>query len=263
MARINWTAFGNWEKAVSLNEKALSLDPDSLWSYAGLYNIYFALGDIAEAERWLRRAPDKPDAFQLIWPRVQLSLYRNDRELAEKWSRRYQSLVPRDWHFAHDLDLIAGRIEVVQGWVDSHHPQFLEESPRVDLEDHRTAINIARFLMMTSQAPAANRLLEEVLRGIASIPRIGAFGFGIADVQIYTLQGKREKALLKLREAVDAGWRGGSWPGQGSWWSLKEDPTLEPLHDLAEYQDLVEEIGDDMARQLEKVRAMKKAEGAF
>ena len=43
----------------------------------------------------------------------------------------------------------------------------------------------------------------------------------IKDVQIYAQRGEKQKALLALREAVDAGYRVG-W-----WWEIKLKPEME------------------------------------
>jgi hypothetical protein len=71
-------------------------------------------------------------------------------------------------------------------------------------------------------------------------------------VQIYALQGEKQKALSALRQAIDEGWRR-YW-----WYSLKQDPTLESLHDEPEYQAMVAEIEADIAAQLERVREMER-----
>jgi hypothetical protein len=81
--------------------------------------------------------------------------------------------------------------------------------------------------------------------------RVGA-AYGIADVQIYALQGEKQKALSALRQAINEGWRD-SW-----WYFLKHDPILESLHDEPEFQAMVEEIEADMAAQLERVREMER-----
>ena len=71
-------------------------------------------------------------------------------------------------------------------------------------------------------------------------------------MQIYALQGDKQKALLALRQAIDEGWRT-LW-----WYSLKQDPTLESLHDEAEFQAMVAEIEADMAAQLARVQEMER-----
>ncbi len=82
---------------------------------------------------------------------------------------------------------------------------------------------------------------------------MGFQGYWISDVQVYALQGEKQKALAALRQAIDEGWRN-SW-----WYYLKYDPTLESLHDEPEYQAMVTEIEADMAAQLERVRELEQS----
>jgi hypothetical protein len=62
--------------------------------------------------------------------------------------------------------------------------------------------------------------------------------------------------LSALQRAIDEGWRY-FW-----WYSLKQDPTLESLHDEPEFQAMVAEIEADMAAQLARVREMEQ-DGEF
>ena len=71
-------------------------------------------------------------------------------------------------------------------------------------------------------------------------------------MQIYALQGDKQKALSALRQAVDEGWRD-SWR-----YSLEHDSALESLHGEPEYQAMVAEIEADMAAQLARVREMER-----
>ncbi len=66
------------------------------------------------------------------------------------------------------------------------------------------------------------------------------------------MQGDKQKALAALRQAIDEGWRA-SW-----WYFLKQDPSLESLHDEPEYQAMIAEIETDMAAQLARVREMER-----
>jgi hypothetical protein len=98
----------------------------------------------------------------------------------------------------------------------------------------------------------ADWLLESSLQNIQQIPRLGFLGYAVADVQIYAVQGDKQKALSALQRAIDEGWRR-HW-----WYFLKYDPTLESLHGEPEFQGMVAEIEADMATQLARVREMEK-----
>jgi hypothetical protein len=107
------------------------------------------------------------------------------------------------------------------------------------------------ILSRTGERERAGRLLERSIEPIQKRPRLGGYGSGIADVQLYALRGERQKALSALRQAIDEGWRR-DW-----WYWLEKKPDLEPLHGDPEYQAMVEEIRADVATQLERVRQME------
>ena len=87
-------------------------------------------------------------------------------------------------------------------------PELTGESvPVIDNGNYWAAIDLAFVLSMTGEQDRAASLLAQSLAHIQSLPRLGAAGYGAADVQIYVQQGELEKALLTLKQAVDAGWR--------------------------------------------------------
>jgi hypothetical protein len=107
-------------------------------------------------------------------------------------------------------------------------------------------------LSKTGEQAQTDLLLNRSLQYIQTLPRLGETGYGIADVQIYALQGSKQKALTALRQAIDEGWRT-LW-----WYDLKHNPNLESLHDEPEFQAMVAEIEADMAEQLARVREMER-----
>ncbi len=127
-----------------------------------------------------------------------------------------------------------------------------EDFQKVESKNYRAAIDLALISSKTGEQRRADWLLEGGLQYIQQIPRLGFFGYGIADVQIYALQGDKQKALAALQRAIDEGWRD-TW-----WFYLKYDPTLESLHDEPEFQAMVAEIETDMAVQLARVREMER-----
>jgi hypothetical protein len=135
---------------------------------------------------------------------------------------------------------------------EKSHPELLsDDDPRIDSTNDNTAIDLALVLTRTGEQKRADLLLKRSLEYIQTIPRLCS-GYGFADVQIYALQGQKQKALSALRQAIDEGWRD-LW-----WYYLIYDPNLESLHDEPEYQAMVAEIEADMAAQLERVREMER-----
>ena len=156
-----------------------------------------------------------------------------------------------------DPDLIheikAGRYREARAEVETIDPELLnEDSPEIGERNYKLAIDLALILSKAGEQERADRLLESSLQYIKRIPRLGQWGYGIADVQIYALQSDKQKALSALQRAIDEGWRT-YW-----WYYLKYDPTLESLHDDPKFQAMVAEIEADMAEQLARVREMER-----
>jgi hypothetical protein len=132
-------------------------------------------------------------------------------------------------------------------------PELLsDDDPKVGGTNFGPAIDLALVLIKTGEKERADLLLEKSLRYIQTKPRLGRNGHGMADVEIFTLQGEKQKALSTLRRAIDEGWRR-FW-----WWVLEHEPNLVSLHDEPEFQAMVAEIEADMATQLARVREMER-----
>jgi hypothetical protein len=137
---------------------------------------------------------------------------------------------------------------------EKSHPELLNEGdPTVDGSYWWVAIDLALISSKAGDQGHADLLLNRSLGHIQTLPRLGSYGYEIADVRIHALRGDKQKALSALRQAIDEGWRD-SW-----WYHLKYDPTLESLHGEPEFQAMVAEIEADMAAQLERVREMERS----
>jgi len=126
------------------------------------------------------------------------------------------------------------------------------EDPRVERRNFEAAIGLALVALHMDERDYANRLLDRSLETLREVPRLGSFGHGIADVQIYAMRGESAKALATLRRAIDEGWRA-FW-----WYDLKHDLSLESLRGEPEFQAMIGEIETEMATQLARVREMER-----
>ena len=188
-----------------------------------------------------------------------LHLYRGDLSTALEYGRRafesrsvwvleFSSFEPVRIH-----EMKAGRYLEARAAFEKTAPELLNDGfPKIGYNNYRAAIDLALISSKIREQQRADRLLESSLQYIQQTPRLGFYGYGIADVQIYALQGDKQKALAALHRAIDEGWRN-SW-----WYYLKYDPTLESLHDEPEFQAMVAEIEADMAEQLARVREMER-----
>jgi tetratricopeptide (TPR) repeat protein len=249
-----WDVLGYLDEAVVWYAKGISLDPGNPRKSALLGLLFLDLGDRGKAEYWIERSIELgPGSF---WPNLAthvLHLYRGDEAAALDYARRAFALNPLFVWLLRDHELRAGRYAEARALYEESYPELLNEGdPMVDGSNWGTAIGLALVLSKTGEQEHADLLLNRSFQHIQQIPRVGLWGYGIADVQIYALQGEKQKALATLQQAIDEGWRF-RW-----WYHLKLDPNLESLHDEPEFQAMVKEIEADMAAQLARVREMER-----
>jgi TolB-like protein/Tfp pilus assembly protein PilF len=255
-----WNAEGQLDEAVRWSRKSVSVDPGDpiLIAYLGL--LFLDLGDLDRAEYWSERAIElAPESFIPNLAMQLFQLYRGDPfaaleygrrafETEHYWAYQFSSFEPVRIH-----EMRAGRYLEARAAFEKIAPELLnEDSPKIGNGNYRAAIDLALISSEMGEQERADWLLESSLQYIQRIPRLGESGYGIADVQVYALQGDKQKALSALQQAIDEGWR------EFWWFYLKYDPILESLHDEPEFQAMVAEIEADMAAQLERVREMER-----
>lgn len=256
----NWLIYGRLDEAVVHYAKTVSLDPGNVIFLSDLGRLYLDLGDSVEAERWIRRSlelgPDaffSNDAMRLL--QLQLGNDTEAVERARKANAIYLYAAPSigTLEFLRDHELRADRNFEARALYEKRYPELMSrEDPKVERRNFRAAIGLAMIALRTEEPKYANLLLDRSLEVLREVPRLGPFGYGIADVEIYAIRGESEKALSMLRRAIDEGWRA-LW-----WYALKHDLGLEPLHHEPEFKAMVEELETEMAAQLERVREMER-----
>ncbi len=227
-----WRGKGRLDEAVRWLRKGVSVDPAGLRTIASLGWIFLDLGDLDRAEYWSERSIElAPESFYSNIAMQLFHLYRGDPSAALEYGRRafetghiwtfeYSSFEPVRVH-----EMRSGRYLEARAAFERIAPELLsEDSPKIGHRNYRAAIDVALISSKTGEQERADWLLESSLQYIQQIPRLGSQGYAIADVQIYTLQGDKQKALSALQRAIDEGWRS-FW-----WYYLKYDPILEPLH---------------------------------
>jgi hypothetical protein len=123
------------------------------------------------------------------------------------------------------------------------------DDPVVHRSNYRAAIDLSVVLERMGERERSQRMLEKSLVAISNMPRLGWFGFGSADAEIYALLGRSGEALSALRLAVDDGW----WRHWFFWTEL--NPNLDSIRDEPEYGAVIAKLESDMAIELVRVRA--------
>jgi superkiller protein 3 len=253
-----WFVLGQLDEAVAWFTKAISLDPGNPFYSAVLGWLFLDLGDPGKAEYWIERSIELgPESLWANLVMQLLHLYLGDEATALDYARKSHANFPRNplaWIVLKNDALRAGRYAEARGLYEKSFPELVNEGdPKIDNNPrYMAAVDLALVLSKTGEQEHANLLLDRSLQYIQQIPRLGPYGYWISDVQIYALQGEKQKALSALRQAIDEGWR-------GLWWHLlKHDPNLELLHDEPEFQAMIAEIEADMAVQLARVREMER-----
>jgi TolB-like protein/Tfp pilus assembly protein PilF len=250
----HWSVSGRLDEAVVWSAKAVALDPSpALLADHG--RLFLDLGDPVEGGGWIQRSIEQgPENPYANFAMQRLELYRGDEAAALEHGRKAFAIWPFEvLTILRDHEVRAGRYAEVRALYEELFPELLDErEPEVDLRNYRAAIDLALILSRTGEQERADWLLDRSLQQLQRRPRLGGFGYGLADVQIHALRGEKRKALSALRHAIDEGWRA-DW-----WYLLQHKPDLEPLHGEPEFQAMVKEIEADMAAQLERVREMER-----
>jgi TolB-like protein/DNA-binding winged helix-turn-helix (wHTH) protein/Tfp pilus assembly protein PilF len=253
----HWTVTGKLDQAVVWYRRAASLDPEQPFFATTLGAIYLDLGDSDKAEYWFERSIAlRPERSAADIEMSFLHLYRGDEPAAVEQARKALTVFPGNSEallLLRNHELSSGRYAKARTLLEKNNPDLLsDDDPKVGTMNLGDAVNLAAVLFKTGEKERANLLLEKSLQHIQTKPRLGKNGYVLFDVEIFALQGEKQKALAALRQAIDEGWRR-YW-----WYNLKYEPDLVSLHDEPEYQAMVAEIEDDMAAQLERVREMER-----
>ena len=256
LGQINHQAFGRLDDAHRWRSEGLSRNPRQVSALANMGMLLLDLGDAERAERWIERAMTLgPEHFPANRARAYLYRYRGQEQEAVETARKLFEIIPGNNVTVATLVTFGHFEEALQTYAASN-PELTCTGPiRVTPITIMQALNLSLAFEKTGNRECADRLLEQVLEQIRTMPRLGSFGYRIADVEVYARQGHIEQALSTLRSAINDRWR-------ALWWAQgKTSPHLESLSDHPEFIAMMAEIEADMTAQLERIRAQEKKRG--
>ena len=262
---------GRFDKAMVYLRQAVALDPTRWRNSQRLWICYESLGQknaMEEVMFWAKATQALADHLSKGMTASRDSALMEDKET---WAKTYRQTV---WEHAHwpmrsillSTDLRAGRVDLALKLYQTLFPFVFEEEVVIGepvmiyghgfpviIQAH-VAMEVAEILIQKGDRERADYLLDQAWGWISKQPRLKTSilfvleGIGIYDAVRFTLKGEKEKALLALREAINAGYRNNR-PFDLS--------ALDPLREEPEFIDMMEEIETDMAQQLANIRRME------
>ena len=154
---------------------------------------------------------------------------------------------------------LAAQAALMTGDYDKAHRYTLEGNPAlrnldelvVDQSNTQDVVRLAYIFQQRGDHDEADRLLTQAMPVVRASPRLGMAGYGVRDVQILSLQGRKSEALDLLQQAIDEGFRGSLVFDA---WRLDEDPYLALLRDDSRFDSMHSQIREFNDKMLENVR---------
>jgi TolB-like protein/Tfp pilus assembly protein PilF len=235
--------------------QAFAHDPKNVLLPFDMVTTFLDLGDAEAAARWVQLAERNGSGGYLAeLARFAHAMYRGDQISSESISRQLaatvQPIVEEQYLYVFAWLRVLQRADPARALqvYEKYYPKLLEENPQVDGWNHAVAIGLAEGMRHSGDDSRADLLLQ---RSLAVLENTTDPWYGPATAAAHLLLGELGIALAALREAVDSGWRRGSW-------ILERDPIFAPLWDHPEFQTLMAELRADMSSQLAELREMEK-----
>ena len=250
IAQHSHAVLAQLDESIRWHLRELALDPARDRSFVGL--TYLDLGDDEQAKYWIDSAVRmNPTWYFSNSALVFLHRYRDEEEQALNAARRLVEIAPGNNTSVWTLVAYGHYREALKTFGPFYAELSCAAGPVVTRINLGPAINLSLALEKTGDTECAAQLLTKSLELMRKMPRLGARGYGIADVEVYARQGRIRLALDTLRQAIDQGYR-------RFWWSQGErSPHMVSLLEEPEFKSMMNEIRADMAIQLARVRAME------
>ena len=139
-----------------------------------------------------------------------------------------------------DFAVIAGDYENARKHTLLGNPILaLDTDPAIDRFTVRDIVKLAFLDKMDGDTDSSRTLLLDALPVVQSLPRLGMFGQGVRDAQIYALLGQHDNAFAALDQAIEEGYRSSVSIDQ---WALRYDPYFSELQNDPRFTDVLQRL---------------------
>jgi TolB-like protein/Tfp pilus assembly protein PilF len=233
-------------------------DPDFSMQLVGLS---LDLGRTQDANAWAEKAmAQNPDHIASIFVRTLMAYYRgNDTKAAEMAVNTLEGDVSIRFHFGpvflrimRDAGLEQDRYAEIESRYLKVFPLLADDTPLIGDSVSwipptviaTAVVDLAFVMKKAGNQQRLNRLIRKVETFINDKTSIHAT---ILDVELLVLQDQKEAAIMKLKQAIDEGWR------EGWWWRTEGNKNLALLHNDPAYKAMIAELKTDMTEQAARV----------
>ena len=235
---------GRLDEALAWNEKAQELSTDPALGIQIAFGVYAQLGEMDRARSALMSLPDDNLLAPLL-PGLEHFMdgdYAKSLEFFTGMLDRGEVIPQYVTKFVSDIAILSGDLDKARQIVFLASPVLKSDATtQIDRYTIRDVLKLAYIDIHSDDVARGRELLIAALPVAQSLPRLGMFGQGIRDVQIYALLGRKEDALEALGAAVNAGVRG-TIPYDS--WLLEDDPYLASLRDDQRFIDIVNHLAN-------------------
>ena len=270
-----YAMLGKNDKAIELVLKSIAIFPDWPSPYESMAEQLMGLGRLDEALAWSRAAAAMSDDPMVGKDSVRIYQEFGESEKILEFTSRFPEEHPvypigegfmrfmnNDFEgtieaLAHFDELpdaqgqiafpiiavsatILGDYDMAREFVIRANPMLASDTNfNVNRHNYESAILLAYINRNLGRDREASELLSQAWNVMQDLPRLGIAGYGISDVHVLAIQGRKDAALDALRDAIDEGFVSLM---SFELWTLDQDILIDNLRDDPRFEAMRDEL---------------------